>query len=84
MVINKRPLYGFFDILLLLQLEDMLRTWRSPMETSECVYRHPYLVKLLLQFLISIINAELLKAVLLKHLKTIDIQDTDGGVALVM
>ena len=41
-----------------------------------------YMVELLLEFLVGVVDAELLKAVLLEHLKAIDVQDADGGVAL--
>ena len=41
------------------------------------------MVELLLQFLVGIVDAKLLKAVLLKHLKPVDVQDPYGGVALV-
>ena len=42
------------------------------------------LVELLLQPLIGVVDAQLLKAVLLKALKAIDIQDAEGQLALAL
>ncbi len=41
------------------------------------------MVELLLQFLVGVVDAKLLEAVLLENLKPIDVQDANGGVALV-
>lgn len=41
---------------------------------------HPHHIKLLLQFLIGIVDAKLLEAVPVEHLKTIDVQHTNEGV----
>lgn len=80
MEINKRPCNPLLHIFLLLQLEDMLyRGQRSDICT---LHTHTYQVELLLQLLIGIIYAELLKTIFLKHFKTINIQYPNGGVAL--
>ncbi len=41
------------------------------------------MVELLLEFLIGIVDAELLEAVFLEDLKAIDVQDANGGMAVV-
>ena len=46
--------------------------------------RRSSLVELLLQSLIGIVDAQLLKAVFLEALKAIDIQDAQGGFCLLL
>ena len=40
---------------------------------------HTHHVELLLKLLVGVVDAELLKVVLLKHLEAIDIQNSDEG-----